>query len=360
MVCEAVTSGQTKGVGQTTSSSLQASDIGLSAWREDDGTSFTGTELDLSNRRFSYDSDSETWKGNTYWSFGNWLSFFAYAPYMADVSSGMLQFPSSDYVSGYPRLQFTPAALASQQVDLCLATPVIDRSYTEGTVPLNFSHVLTRVCLQARWTGSQVQCEAIAAEEKTIRLISLSYQNVVSTNKLSYGRTSFIWDTPEDYNGTYTMSVTNGCLQSTSLPSGDSYSTSFWNMDDACLYLLPQELTEESQLQFTYGIFNSDGSLDSQDTVALNIGTLTQHIWAAGVEITYSLTVDLNGGNVVEVDITYDCNAGTYVAPGSIQYDETTPGSFLGGEFELVTSNAGNYSSGTVVGNGSSAGTFTE
>ncbi len=131
-------------------------------------------------------------------------------------------------------------------------------------------------------------------------------------------------------------------------------------MDDACLYLLPQELTDDSPLQVTFGIFNSSGTLESQESVTLNIGSQTQHIWAVGMEITYSLTIDLTGHYDVEVEITYDCNAGSYVSPGSIQYDETTPGSFLGGDFELVTSNAGNYSSGTAVGGGSSAGTFTE
>ncbi len=361
MVCEVTTAGETKGAGTTTSASLQTSGIGLFAWRTDEDTPFNGTERYLTNGQFAYDGSSATWRqSGAYWPIGSWLSFFAYAPYVADVSAGALQFPSSDYVSGYPRLQYTPAALAASQVDLCLATPVMNAAATDnaGVVPLVFSHVLTRLCIQVCWNGTPAQVAAVTALEQTLRVHSIELRNVAATNKLTYGFTSVLWDNPAAYNGSYTMSVSNGSFCSVALPAAGTFSTAFWNMADACLYVLPQSLPDSAEMEVVYGIYSSGGSLVSSETVTLDIGGLSQHVWPIGMEMTYSVTLDLTGHYAVDADVTYDSNSGCFVAPGSIWYDSAQTGTFLGADFLPAASQAGTFGSGGAVASGSTAGSF--
>jgi len=348
IVCRAmipdVAGEQTKGAGVTNISALQSSGIGLFAWQTAEGTSFDGTTPYLQNSSFAYDNGLDLWKGGVYWPFGYWLSFFAYSPYTANVTTGNLRFPSSDYVSGYPRLQYTPEDLAANQVDLCLATPVMDRALTVngGVVPLTFSHVLTRLCIQARWTGTAAQIAEVAATGQTIRVLSMEISNVAGTNKLTYGRTSFLWDTPAAANKTYTLNIANGTFRDIALPAAGTYTTNFWNIADACLYVLPQQLDAATQLSVTYGIFNGDGSTAQEETVTFDIGTLQQNLWPAGMVMTYSVTIDLTGHYSVEADITYDSNAG----------------SFLGGSFQVNDTRAGAYGTDGMGVGGSSAGQF--
>ena len=362
IVCKAVVPVQTKGAGETDASALQSSGLGLFAWITTEETAFDGTTTFLQNEEFTYDNGLELWKGGVYWPFGYWISFFAYSPYSADVSTGNLRFPSSDYVSGYPRLQYTPEALAEDQVDLCLATPVMDRSVTvnNGVVPLSFSHVLTRLCIQVRWTGTEAQLPIIAAAGQTIRVISMEINNVVGTNKLTYGRTSFLWDAPAaaDYDDSYTMSVANGTFQDVDLPAAGVYSTGFWDISDACLYVLPQSLSADSELSVTYGIFSSAGVKLSEETATFEIGTLAQNLWPAGMVMTYSVTIDLSGHYAVEADITYDCNAGCFVDAGSYDFSNAHAGTFLGGTFHVEDTLAGAYDTDGMDVGGSSAGGF--
>ena len=321
IVCRAVTRDvageQTKGAGVTNMTALRSSGIGIFAWETEDGMPFNGVNPYLQNSEFSYDNGLELWKGGVYWPIDHWLSFFAYSPYSANVSSGALRFPSSDYVSGYPRLQFTPEPLAANQVDLCLATPVMDRSasVSDGVVPLTFSHVLTRLCIQARWTGTSAQIAQVASVGQTIRVLSMRICNVVGSNKLTYGPTSFLWDSPSagEYDDSYTMSIANGTFRDVALPAAGTYSTNFWNISDACMYLLPQSLLAGSELIVSYGIFNSDGTQFLEESASFDIGNLQQNIWPAGMMMTYSVTIDLTEHYAIEAEISYEGNAGCFV-----------------------------------------------
>ena len=157
------------------------------------------------------------------------------------------------------------------------------------------------------------------------------------------------------------MSVANGSFRSVDLPAAaGTFSSSFWNIADACLYVLPQSLSASSEMEVVFGIYSSGGSLISQETVTFDIGGLAQHVWPAGMEMTYSVTLDLTGHYAVEADVTFDCNAGAFVAPGSMWYDSTQAGSFLGGNFLPAASQAGTFGSVGAVASGSTAGSFIE
>lgn len=103
-----------------------------------------------------------------------------------------------------------------------------------------------------------------------------------------------------------------------------TYSSAFLNAGDGYLYLLPQ------------------------------------HLWAAGYEMTYSITIDLLGHYAVEADVTFDCNAGHFLSPGDVDFDASGAGSFLGGAFMMSTTSAGDFGTIGIPLNGSSAGGFLE
>lgn len=388
IICQAENVGMTKGLAETTTASLQASGLGLFAWRTDAGSYFDGQEAYLENVQFTYDGGTTRFHATpaAYWPLGSWLSFFAYAPYTADVSSGALRFPSSDYVSGnLPRIQYTPSETVSSQVDLCLSAPVLDRAGSEGVVELSYTHVLTRIKLRARWTGTSSQITEITEAGKSVRMISASFENILGTNRLSYGRSSYQWDAPTTLellslaNTDYTLSVANGCLTSTALPLVPAdYSSSFVVNPDGYLYVLPQALTPGARLVVTYGIFDSLGDrVGDPVVVSYAIGELSTYIWPAGYEVTYSITITLDDPGEVEAAVTFDCNAGAFVAPGSTHFDGNDAGFFLGGSFSFGSSAAGTYANpsgasypGSSAGaysnpsgssySGSSAGSYTE
>lgn len=364
----------TKGQAETTTLSLQTSGLGLFVWRTDAGTYFNGEEPYLENQEFSYDGASSTWKSaDVWWPLGSWLSFFAYAPYMADVSvDAPLQYPSDDYTgSGFPRILFSPDAIASNQIDFCLSAPVLDSNSSEnsGQVSLTLSHVLTRIKVQARWTGTVGQIGTIEDNDYSIRIESLRFQNVLTSNRLTYKRNGYQWDAPTAAEletlargHSYTMSTENGCLNSTGLTLSPTYTTAFMEMGDVYMYLLPQALIPDAKIVVSYGVYDSGGDRlpGSPVTVEYNIGSLEQYIWPSGYEVTYSITIDLEGRSVVDAEVSFNCNAGTFVSPGEVDFGSSDAGSFLGGSFDLDNTSPGSFTGNGDSYPGSSAGGFIE
>lgn len=70
------------------------------------------------------------------------------------------------------------------------------------------------------------------------------------------------------------------------------------------------------------------------------------------------VTIDLTGHYSVEADITYDCNAGRFVTPGSYNFNNSNAGAFLGGSFQVNDTRAGAYGTDGMGVGGSSAGQF--
>lgn len=377
----------TKGQAETTTLSLQTSGLGLFAWRTDAGTYFNGEEPYLENQEFSYDGASSTWKSpDVWWPLGSWLSFFAYAPYQADVSSAPLVYPSEDYSGGLPRFTYTPELEAADQKDLVISAPVLDRSVSEGTVPLNFYHVLTKVLFQARWTSSDPsQYDMMLENEFYVHIKSLTLNNILGENSLTYKRNGYSWDALTGATlaslatSSYTLSMENGCLAPADSPdtevplldpddpssyyaayvTGDDYGNNFAIVPESVLYLLPQALTPDATLEVVYGVYEHTGVQSGDDIVReVAIGELPNYIWPAGFELTYSLTLDLAGAVIVDAKITFNCNAGTFVSPGEVDFGSSDAGSFLGGSFDLDNTSPGSFAGNGESYTGSTAGGF--
>ena len=349
----------TKGQAGTTTSSLQTSGIGIFAWRTNEGTYFNGEEPYLENQPFSYDGATSTWKSaDVFWPLGSWLSFFAYAPYTADLSSAPLEYPSSDYAGGLPRFTYTPAANPAEQMDLVISAPVLDRSVSEGTVPLTFYHPLTKVSFQARWTSSDpAQIDKMTGNGYSVRIKSLTLNNILGENSLTYTRNGFKWDAPTGAalaslaTASYTLSMANGCLATpdmpdTEVPMGSSYGSGFALDPESVLYLLPQALTPGASLDIVYGVYKSDGQQSGDDIeYSVAIGNLPTYVWPAGSELCYRLSIDIAGVVIADPVFCFIGNAGSFLTPGTVVTDASNAGSFL--------------TTTTVAPAGSNAGSFT-
>ncbi len=370
IVCKATWAGLSKGMGVTDASSLESGGLGLFAWHTYEGTSFPANAMPyLGNCQFLYDGSTSSWRGGAYWPAGSWLHFFAYAPYRANVSTGALRFPSDDYSSGFPRIQYSPDPVAGSQLDLCLSAPILNRSATinGGVLPLAFTHILTRLRFQARWTGSPAQVADLAEKGRTVRMLSLSLDHIAGTNKLTYNSSSYLWDTPEasSYTDNYSLSVAGGSMTSVALPLAPAaFSSAFLNIGDGYLYLLPQDLSAAAvpaTLTVRFGIFDPSGvRVGDAVEVVFTIGDLAQHLWAAGYELTYSITIDLTGHYIVDADVTFDCNAGSFLSGSDMNMTANIPGSFLGGNFVMPVSDAGGFGSDGASLVGSTAGSFNQ
>ncbi len=327
IVCEAVTEQQTKGTGETTTTTLQSSGIGLFAWHTYEGTAYSSEATPyLTNRSFTYESNSGTWKGSAFWPLGSWLSFFAYAPYHEDVTSGSFVFPSGTS-NGYPTASYTVATVPGQQEDLVLAAPVINRSYASGNVPLVFSHALTRVVFKARWTGEDPFVRRVVSQGLGVRITSIALENVRGNSTVYFYNGGYNWDSPAANQlstyatQTYSLNVQNGSLKAlnqsgAAISQVPTYSDAFLSSAGE-MYLIPQTLATGAILRVTYGIYRSGDQLEEEFEAAFQIGLLNQHIWPAGGEFIYSITLSLGGAPSVEA------TAGEY-------RNSTLPGSEVG------------------------------
>ena len=350
IACVARADAHTKGTGETVTGTLQTAGIGLFAW---------DTSIYLDNRHFTYDGGSGTWLGNAYWPFGCALSFYAYAPYHADATHGSLVFPSG--MSGeFPVASYTVASAPSQQEDLVLATPVLNRTQASGNVPLVFTHALAQVVFKARWTGEDPFVRRVVSRGLDVRIRSIGLENVRGSSSVTFYNGGYNWDSPapEDLatyaTESYSLTPANGSLAAadvatSALPQAPAYTDSFL-LPAGVLYLIPQTLASTSRLRVKYGIYAAD-SLEEEFEAAFEIGLLDQHVWPAGGVFTYSLTLSLGGAPSVEAS-----TAGEYI-------DQFLPGLEAGDYQNRVVdgSEAGKYGCGDDTNSGiSNPGAYAE
>ena len=123
----------------------------------------TSTPDFMYNTEIKKVSNAWTYSPVMFWLYSpNTLSFFAIHP-IPSAENGISVFTSATD-AGYPAFTVTPSTSASKQVDLCMASPVLNATYTDpdgdgnstnatdGTVPLNFKHAMAKVNFRARYT----------------------------------------------------------------------------------------------------------------------------------------------------------------------------------------------------------------
>lgn len=301
--------------------------FGVFALRNAEGVDFdvnnNPANFFLENRDVSFIqtlSNSNTfWRGNAkaYWPMYDRLNFFAYAPHQDQVQSTAsgtptLVIPSDDYEKGMLRGTFTPLADITHQVDLCLSAPALNRvmgPLTGNNVPFSFKHALTRVKFYVNAIGDPYP-------SYKYQVTDLTLSGVLATNSFTFQNDSdipFVWDTPSaatPVDGSYHLSYEGNHLTLTGInfvtvptpEDPDSYT--HVNMpDDGRLYLLPQTLTDNAQVDLYISLFKESGASYTLRSILapFDVKLPTATAWDPGTTVSYFITLDLSRMIVLDV-----------------------------------------------------------
>ena len=338
----------------TTLAALAQQDFSVSAWYTPEGETFDvpgGTAVKyFENHRFGYvtgnlaglsTSFPNPWRGvkahgttgavtadPVYWPLDGTLSFFCYAPYREADSDIALEDPVLDdgiisrlpgYLPGSPLIRVTPAARPSDQIDFLAAPPLLDKSRTDdaGKFPLDFSqHRLTQVEFLFNYDGQLDDADESTDETKeTVRITSVEIKNVVSSKYLYFTESGphsldCAWSdsvSPEDRNsttlpvGSYRIDAEAGELitgYAASLPranpANDNHRSIVPANGKGRVYLLPQELSEDVELEISYAIYEKHGvTLKVSDLVTLKLKSAALSAWPMGKRVRYFITLQI-------------------------------------------------------------------
>lgn len=247
-----------------------------------------------------------------YWPFNGKLSFFAYAPY---ISSTFLQF-ASDYVSGYPRMTYSPTTNVTDQPDFCLATPVLDRHSSGEPIPLVFHHSLSQVVFSANYAGDFPAI--ITSSPLYVKVDNIRICNVIGkkTVTMSSGTPCFDWqddaECPDGDRVSYLLDRSlNHQLNDIELPKAtdpvsDNYMelTTVDGVANGVMYLLPQTMDKgEVYLELTYGYYEM---VDTKETLRASARTscpLPAVDWEPTKSYRYRFTINLAANSIVNPSI---------------------------------------------------------
>lgn len=282
----------TKGTPAVSNLSIQTSGFGMYAyWEESDAffSSVDASRIYLENSRVKYVSGS--WVTGAYWPAGKKLNFFGYAPYQSDIDATDSPIRYMDHGGGvttYPKLVVIPPEDISKQMDLCVSSPTLNYSASDGPVPFSFEHAMARIRIYVNINGSGV----------SYKVKGLTLYGVASRNTLTFSTapgTPFVWDACSAADGSYVFE--SGQLLSTSIKriadltdeTGlDRYS---WIHETAEgeLYLVPQTLTSYASISLEIGEYDGDGVLVNTFDRIVSLPSGSE--WLGGKTYCYKYTL---------------------------------------------------------------------
>ncbi len=334
----------------TTLAELARRDFSVSAWNTPQGETFGEASVKyFENHRFGYITDDPdhdaftgSWRGvaahaattgattanPVYYPLAGTLSYFCYAPYRSDAA--MLPAPEPDvrdivltepvtdgavrsrlpgYLGGSPLLRYTPAAAAPDQVDLLVAPPLLDRSRDDdgGRIPLDFGrHRLTQVKFAFNYSGELRHPEFICVTDIELR-------PVVGSAYLYFAETAprtvdCRWTTERSAADPFTeaplprvsyrLDESDGTLLTgvgAEVPARNAANDNHLPVctDAGILYLLPQALTDEVELQVSYVICEQHGVPLAAEVTTVPLKTASMGAWPAGRQVRYLLTLNV-------------------------------------------------------------------
>lgn len=224
------------------------------------------------------------------------LSFFAYAP--AGCGDQVVVNEIGD--NGWPSITVTPMENVTNQPDFCVATPLIDKKRDES-LPLEFNHMLTKVVFAARYEGD------LPGENFGVRVDNVTIRNVVGTNTLRFSQTSdnnqvCDWDAigssspKSSYILTYggDNQLVNSVEEEYQLPkvSADTDTYKVIQFINGYLYLIPQSLPDDAELEITYSIYELfSNAEEAKRTSVTSKVSLKNTSWPKGYSVTYNFTL---------------------------------------------------------------------
>lgn len=224
------------------------------------------------NQQVTKKGDAWTYTPLKYWpsKANEKISFFAYAPYMGAGVSGAPIF-SSNKDGGYPSFTYTLPQDGTNQQDLLIAAPEMNRTRTTASINFLLKHALTKVVIRLKCT-----------EELTVKNVQVT--NVAQSGTVSFDNTAdgFHWS---GITGTTTCQ-SNAAV---TVPGDAAASTPV-----ATFFLLPQKNTA-SRLKITYvkkGVTK---------TTELSFSDAMQ--WTTGLPLTYTTRIGGEASSAVVGDI---------------------------------------------------------
>jgi hypothetical protein len=221
------------------------------------------------------------------------LSFLAAGP--APSATNGISTATTASQAGYPAFTVTPAANPSDQVDFCVAVPVMNTTVADtngsapgdggGKVSFAFDHVMAQVGFLARhiYNYNDLPPE--------VRIDAIELSGLKGSNTLRFVAGGYSWGTPEG-SGVYTLASTRNELVADAIAKKIAGTTATENNKVATtagtLCLLPQTIPAGTvKIRVEFRMYDITGY-----TIE---GTLPASQWEAGESYLYDFTLDVDG-----------------------------------------------------------------
>lgn len=308
--------GTTKGIAPLENTNLYT--MGVFAGYETEDVNFGSSSLSndyINNVRYTRPFITSPFAGSDvcYWPFSGKLSFFAYAPF---ISNELLQV-APDYVSGYPRLNYSPTADVSNQPDFCIADPMLDQHPTAEPIPLVFHHSLSQILFSANYSGEfPPVSDGLYVKVDSIRICNVIGKKTVSVNS---GNPCFVWQDDSECPATNRVSylvdrqknqqIKNEALPEVTDPGTDNYMelTTFNGVANGVMYLLPQSMDYgDVYLKVTYGYYEIVGTAEILRASVSTTCPLPAVTWEPTKAYRYKFTIDIANNIIVSPSISVE------------------------------------------------------
>lgn len=216
-----------------------------------------------------------------YYPFDGYVSFFAFAPFIQDKTVCS----SENYSKGFYSLEYSPPENVTDQVDFCVAKPVLNKTKSAGPVQFQFQHVLSSVSFSASYEGELQSGLSLKVDE--LILNGLVSRKILQTSDNS---PYFFWSSDGSRDRSYVLMRSNHQLTGMALPLNPASLVLNGDGTDGMLFLLPQKLTGSETLTVKMGWYDGDTKIIGR-TLSLSF---PPGEWTAGEVIKYHLKLQVN------------------------------------------------------------------
>lgn len=170
--------------------------FGVYGYNDVDGLFMENYKVAYADSKWGYNgveggTDGTTVQEMKYWNKKTSYDFYAYAPYDEDVTitAGKFTIPEGNYAAEQNLQQTFSTGLNNgvftADVDWMLAAPKNDYAHSNGaTVPLSFSHMLSKLIVEVKTTGDEdVEIQALSITGNTYKTGSYDGEDWTATNE---------------------------------------------------------------------------------------------------------------------------------------------------------------------------------
>ena len=255
---------------------------------------------------FMYNSLLNRVKTNNAWSNWNYsplvywpnndekISFFAYSPFANKNNNIRI---SEIYKTGLPNITYQIPTDVTKQVDLLYTLPVLDLNKSDvlnNFVKLNFKHSLSKIVFNARLKRGGEPTNGDYLKVESVELSSLFDSGVLSFNETP--NIQAVW-TPKTTKKSYSVRRGNG-VKDFRLNSDYNNITD----ENGILFLLPQNLTQTSEIIVKYALYNKNGYLLKNYQSSNIIYSLIQN-FPMGKAVNFNIELGLDNPGVINAGV---------------------------------------------------------